>query len=101
MTAQLPAWLDAKVDQRLAMVDQAMPVVGLAGPSLIVTPLAEPPEGATRRDYDRWERTCDCCGKYCPYPKENFYTGHVQRTSKAGLPVIISFGICEEHRFDG
>lgn len=68
---------------------------------LIVTPLTEPPEGASQRQYLQWDRTCDCCGKHCAYPKHNFYTGQVQRTSKAGVLVIISFGICEEHRFDG
>lgn len=68
---------------------------------LIVTPLTEPPEGATRKQYDRYDRTCDCCGKYCPWPRHDFYTGVIQRSTKAGLLVIMSYGVCKEHRFDG
>lgn len=70
--------------------------VGLPLP-LIVTPLTEPPEGASPKQYDKWDRTCDCCGRHCPWPRD-FYTGHVQRNTKTGLLVIISFGVCKEHR---
>lgn len=86
------------------MIEEAVASAAIASaeiPPLIVTPLTEPPEGASRRQFDRHERTCDCCGKYCPYPKENFYTGVLQRHTRDGLLVIIGIGTCEEHKLDG
>lgn len=68
---------------------------------LIVTPLTEAPEGASDAERSRWDRTCDCCGKWCRYPRDNFYPGQVQRTARNGQLVIMFFGVCEEHRHGG
>jgi hypothetical protein len=96
MAGRLPAWLEAAVDQRLALIDKHLRVTPAP---LIITPLAEPPENSTALQRARWERSCDCCGKYCPYPREDFYTGHVQRTAKSGALVIITLGVCKDHRY--
>jgi len=99
MTTGLPAWLTSKIDQRMALIDERVTPVSISrGPvPLIVTPLTEPGENATPLQMERWERTCDACGKYCPYPKEDFFNGQVQRTTKTGMLVIIFFGVCKEH----
>jgi hypothetical protein len=99
MGATLPAWLTAKVDQRMALVDQYVTpaTLMLSGQlPLIVTPLAELDEHATEEARAQWERTCDCCGKHCPDP-EKFFTGQVQRTTHGGVLVVMFFGVCQEH----
>lgn len=97
MAETLPAWLSAKVDQRLALIDQHAAPAALAHQfPLILTPLAEPDEHATAADRAKWERTCDCCSKHCPWPVK-FYTGHVQRELPSGVLVVMTYGVCEEH----
>ena len=93
----LPAWLQAKVDQRMALVAEAVPA---ADWPVIVTPLSEAPEDATPEQRRRWDRTCDCCGRYCPYPREDFYTGQLQRTRPDGVLVLMFFGVCKEHNHE-
>lgn len=96
MSTPLPAWLTSLVDQRMALIDQA---IAVSPAPLIVTPLQEPPEGATDQEYERWDRSCDCCGKDCLH--ENFYTGQVMRTAQCGAQVIITYGVCQEHSHGG
>jgi hypothetical protein len=98
MSEQLPGWLTDLADQRLALIEEA--AIPATFP-VVVTPLREPPETATAREREQWERSCDCCGKWCPYPREDFYTGSIQRNTKAGVLVLIPFGVCKEHKFDG
>lgn len=84
-----PSWLTAKVDQRLALMEDHIPMESV-GDALIVSMLTEPPPNATPEQMEVWERSCDNCGKHCP---GDFYTGHVSRTLH-GKPVRITFGVC-------
>lgn len=84
-----PAWLTAKVDQRLALMADKMGDINLDY-SVVMTPVSEPREGATREEMVRWERSCDNCGLFCPGA---FYTG---TTTRKGFDtqVIFTFGAC-------
>lgn len=96
-----PAWLTAKVDQRLAFMaeqfgaagttDQMIEAFLKAQPTVLFTPLTEPPENATDAEFERWDRTCDNCGKHCT---GRFFTGSVVR-EKWDTQVIFMFGTCE------
>lgn len=90
----LPAWLTAKVDQRLAMFEQ---VLGgqLEQLHIVMAPLSEPDEDASPEEFEQWDRTCDNCGRYCKEPLE-FYTGGVVRYLKDGQPVHLTFGVCKD-----
>lgn len=92
----LPAWLTSKVDQRLALLEEHLPVPP-DDKVIVMTPLTEPRPGATRRELNHWERTCDACDKFCRH--EPFFTGHLTRHLKNGLTVAITFGVCEQHTF--
>lgn len=85
----VPAWLVAKVDQRLALMDEFLRQLEF-NHELIMTPLDEPPEGASEAQFRKWDRTCDNCGRYC---KGRFYTGNVVRELH-GKQVVITFGVC-------
>ena len=87
-----PPWLAAKIDQRMALLEQAVGNKTL-DVSLVMTPLTEPREGASDAEHQRWDRSCDNCGRYCP-PAADFYTGHVVRFLSNGTRVYISFGVC-------
>jgi hypothetical protein len=97
-----PAWLTAKVDQRLAFMaeqfgatgttDQMIEAFLKAQPTVVFTPLTEPPENATPVQFAQWDHTCDNCGKLCPH---QLYTGSVTR-EKWGTQVIFMFGACAE-----
>jgi hypothetical protein len=111
-----PAWLNAKADQRLALMSESVQEVldetaaiveqvtgtkvqmavdvgrWLAG-DIMMTPLTEPPEGSSKEVFDRWERSCDNCDAYVP-AGDAFYTGQLVR-DWSGTQVIIVFGICE------
>jgi hypothetical protein len=93
---QIPAWLDAAVDQRLAFMLERM---GGKLPSnvadVIMTMLTEPPEGSAFGPGtvgDRWERTCDNCGTYCG-DEDKFIFGVIMRWHE-GTRVEITFGAC-------
>lgn len=94
MTDTLPTWLIAKVDQRLALMEQALKDEPEQA-QLIMSPLTEPRPGATRVEYLRWDRSCDGCGKYCPN-SDDFYTGHLIRNLRNGQPVYLTFGVCAD-----
>lgn len=95
MTAQAePAWLSAKVDQRIAfMLDKS----GGWFPegAVIATPLVEPEENATKEEVDRYERTCDNCGAFVP-EGTLFFTGTSSRTLASGHQVLVFFGACDQ-----
>lgn len=95
-----PAWFTSKVDQRLAMVEESLKTTG-AEPAInvVMTPLAEPPEHASKAEHDRWDRTCDGCGAYVPHT-EHFYTGHHEAKTRKGTPVVVIFGVCESCNWD-
>lgn len=90
---QEPAWLSAKIDQRIAfMLDKS----GGQFPegAVIATPLAEPAEGSSKEEQERWERSCDHCGIYVP-EGESFFTGQSVRILRSGHQALIFFGICK------
>lgn len=83
-----PSWLKAAIDQRLALMNEALQIQQLKGINIVMTPLTEPPEGATEAEYKRWDQACDNCGNV-----GDLYTGHA--TKDVGLiQVIITFGTC-------
>lgn len=93
----LPAWLSAAVDQRLALMMDTTGGVEtfrayFEGKGMVLTPLTEPEEGATEEEHARWDRSCDNCGHYCK-PGEDFYTGHVHAVQEP-ITIMISFGVC-------
>lgn len=93
----IPAWLDAAVDQRLAWakVRIAQIPAPMLKAAVIETPLKEPPPGT---DVARWDRTCDNCGRFVPPSDgegELFYTGSMVR-DVSGVPVVICFGTCKD-----
>lgn len=89
---KVPAWVIAKVDQRLALMDEVLgpAVAGLDEYAAVMTPLTEPGENATPAEMLRWERACDNCDRYC---RDEFYTGHY-RVEHKGTKVIFTFGSC-------
>ena len=111
-----PAWLTAKVDQRLALMEEAIGDVvdesvemfhALTGfkPSadvdmiakmmqgnIMMTPLSEPDEGSSVEEIRRWERSCDNCETFVP-DGELFFTGQLVREFH-GQQVILVFGVC-------
>ncbi len=89
---QEPSWLTAKVDQRVQLLGDVVPLKVHVIPGLIMLTLSEPPEDASQAEADRWERTCDNCGTYCP-DETLFYTGVCQR-EKDGKQVLVAFGSC-------
>lgn len=85
-----PAWLVAMVDQRLALMADMLPPGAIGEHTVIVTPLAEPPENATARDIRKWENSCDNCGQY----RRDLQTYSTVREHD-GVPVEFVFGACE------
>lgn len=99
MTGKLPAWVQAAVDQRLALLEHAFAEFGVPSVSLLATPLIEQhgsgPDGEpTQVELDYWERSCDNCGHYSK-PDEEFYTGRISGTLRDGTPVMMFFGVCK------
>ncbi len=62
------------------------------GYPFILTTLTEPPEGSPDEVRERWERTCDNCGTYCP-DDTTFFTGSMGTTID-GVRIEITFGAC-------
>jgi hypothetical protein len=89
-----PAWFTAKVDQRVALATEAARYMRTPNEAIIMVPLTEPPPGFSQLDYDRWDRSCDGCGAYCPHPIA-FFNGHRTVTNAKGLLVHLVFGLCE------
>lgn len=82
------------VDQRVALLlDKAGNLLPeYDGKTLIFTVLTEPTTEKVS-DYEKWDRTCDKCGRHKPAPQP-FYTGHAQRTTRHGQRIFINFGLC-------
>lgn len=87
-----PAWLLAKIDQRIALFTDRMPEDLVKPYGIVMTPLTEPRPGATVEEMERWERTCDNCDIYVP-EGQVFYTGHSSRVIH-GKQAIVTFGAC-------
>lgn len=60
--------------------------------NIVVTFLNEPADSATPEEREKWERTCDNCGRYCP-DDEQFYSAMALRPLLNGR-VEITFGSC-------
>lgn len=91
--ATAPVWLVAMADARVAfMLDQMGGVP--AGYPFVLTPLTEPPLDHTEEQRERWERSCDNCGTYCP-DGTDFLTGLIGRDI-GDTRIEITFGACPE-----
>lgn len=100
-----PPWLNAMVDQRLALMKDTLThhgqipeeyvalSIGLQY-SVMLTPLTEPAEGASRRQQERWERSCDRCNRYVPKGRK-FFTGYCNREA-FGTTVTFMYGACPD-----
>jgi len=93
-----PSWLlpmvKARVNFMLAEMGGALP----DGYPIILTTLTEPVEGTSQADRERWERTCDHCGRFCG-DGEDFYTGSMGLEAMTGTRVQrveVTFGMCPE-----
>lgn len=85
-----PVWFTALVDQRVAA---ATDVAKHTDANIIFMYLKEAPEGA---DLDRWDLTCDGCGKYAG---EELVPVHVARD--IGLKqLFIVGGVCSDCRWE-
>lgn len=87
-----PPWLTAKVDQRLALMVEKTGGKFPEG-ALVAMPLTEPDDGASQEEIERWDRSCDNCGKFIPLG-ELLYTGSLMRELESGQRVLINFGAC-------
>lgn len=93
-------WLQAKVDQRVQfMVEHgALDMARESGGKFVMSFLDEGKEDMTEEERERWERTCDNCGRYIPPEPErpgytDFYTGYTQRIID-GVQIVLAFGVC-------
>lgn len=85
-------WLQAAVDQRFALIKEALksPHV-LSAIDVVMTPLTEPTfDGAP--DLAKWDRTCDRCLKYIP-DNQDFWTGHVLQMW-GPVRIVMTYGVC-------
>ena len=87
-----PAWLLARTDQVLAEMRENLTADRLAGFKAVLIPLFDPGPGLDEAEAERWDRTCDNCGTYCP-DGTSFYVGQSQREMH-GKSVILMFGSC-------
>lgn len=90
-----PAWFINLIDQRLALIEHALGG-RTSGYAIIVNPLTEPPESATPEEREKWERTCDRCGKYTPPHVLKFHSGTRMTELRDGTQVVIMFGFCSD-----
>lgn len=93
-----PTWLVAMVDQRVAFMREQMGPAGWEMAKhldVLMTPLTEPVEDATPAQHQRWDHSCDKCGKYCP-DEGRLHYAYVEYKLD-GVKVIIFFGACTEH----
>jgi hypothetical protein len=98
--SDIPPDLQSKLDQRIAMLEDAGAFMlrMLDKDVVLVLALTDPPPGITEATYLVWDRTCDRCGKYCPNDRP-FYTGSLQ-TIVLGHVVSFSFGVCQACKWD-
>jgi len=95
-----PPWLAAKTDQKVAFMAEhgALDLARENGSMFIMSLLDEGEEEMTDEERERWERSCDNCGKYVPPEPERanytaFYTGYTARTVD-GVQIMLAFGVC-------
>lgn len=92
----VPPWLQSQVDQLQARVRSqfppGIPLSVVFGNAIVTMPLTEPAEGSSKKQMQRWEFTCDNCGRYCPDPIP-FHTGTLAQQWD-GVQVLIFYGAC-------
>lgn len=95
MSTEVPSWVVALADQRIALMKEKLTKESMHGYVVIATPLTEPAdaESMSTADFERWERCCDNCGVYCS-PNREFFSGVLER-ELYGKQVILSFGACK------
>lgn len=90
-----PPWLDAKIDQFLARLNElkAAQMAEAGGYEVIMMTLTEP---ASREDAKRWERTCDNCGAYVPEGAVFFTRQSVREFEGLTIKIVITWGMCSD-----
>lgn len=92
-----PSWLSAKIDQRLAHLDEHG-AIDIAIESkiepIIMMFLTEPGEGLKpgSPEFERWERACDNCDAYVEIG-DKLMSGQSTRTIR-GQVIIVTFACC-------
>lgn len=74
----------------MARLEEALPNLP---PAVIYFIELKPVESEDMAVIARADRTCDGCGEFIG-PKLRFHGGILFRTTKTGVPVHISFGVC-------
>lgn len=95
----LPSWLLAKIDQRMAQIQPTVELGALMNNEVVVmTTLTEAPKGGTETEMEYWDHSCDCCGTYT---LDGLYSGRCNRLL-GSVQIFITFVVCEvcKHRFD-
>jgi hypothetical protein len=89
--------LQRKADEKISAMLEAMdPNLRVDAPFIMML-LTEPEgEDIDQETLDRYDRTCDLCGTYCP-DNELFYTGSIERQIP-GATVMVTFGVCKSCR---
>lgn len=85
-----PAWLIAKIDQKVELLKRTLKSQAFGQFQVAVTPLVEPPEGASDEAFKQWEQTCDNCGAFVP---NDLWSGAATRELH-GMQVVIMYGVC-------
>lgn len=100
MNIQIEApWLSAMVDQRVALMVEkgALDIARENGTLFVMSLLDEGNDEMSDEERERWERTCDNCGRYIPVDAvdgpDGFYTGYTSRTVE-GIQIMLAFGVC-------
>ena len=104
----VPAWLRAKVEQRLVELIETFDHMDSHKLFDIRVPLNVHADNLTDVEHDEWERTCACCGK--TFPLAEILMGHILgkpplqeaaslgRLPKSGIGITFSFDVCtDEH----
>ena len=89
-----PAWLTDKINQLIERMKEqgaSAEIFEAAGLPMVMTFLTEPEEGAGPIDFERWEMTCDGCGKVT----NQLRPGQVRRIA-FGVRLEITFGVCSD-----
>lgn len=96
--SDLKQWLNQAADRRAKEIGAHLHGSDLdtAGLSTVFTTLTEPPKDASKAEVDTWERTCDRCGKDCT--DAPFFTGQTLRRLPGNKILLITYGVCSEHK---
>ncbi len=85
-----PAWLRSKVDQRLAKIKESG-AHKIQFATVLMSTLTDP----GTMSFEDWNYACDACGKIV---KSGLTPGQLSQ-ELGGKTVIMTFGVCDEHKF--